>query len=209
MFFFSYLLAVGLRRCLEEVAQAFVPGWGEQTLSIVMVSRPPWTGFPDLAFWLLGCLYGRGEVWAVVGERGVSLVGMGKHDLESWGRASNSYCLPHSAYSPEENVLLVLFPPLLRCADSVLFILNCSWNKYVGDFKPLHWVKTLKGLHCLCFLHSPANMLRASVFLPRDAVPQLDWMFLSASGGLCYELTLAFVDARSRYMTWPFVSASF
>lgn len=113
------------------------------------------------------------------------------------GRANNSYCLPHSTYSPEENVLLVLFSPLLHCADSVLFILHCNWNKYVGDFKllPVALGQDTERPSLPLFSPLPTNMLRASVFLPKDAVPQLDWMFLSSSEGLYYELTLTFVDA--------------
>lgn len=51
------------------------------------------------------------------------------------------------------------------------------------------------------------------MFLTKDAVPQLDWVFLGPAEGLHYDLTLTpkahEEETRSCYMTWPFVSVSF
>lgn len=80
--------------------------------------------------WLPGWLYGKGEVWAVVGGRErCHPGGDGKGCPRAGGGPAAAgvlcYCLPSSTYSPEENVLLAL-SCFLYCADSELFILSCN-----------------------------------------------------------------------------------
>lgn len=124
---------------------------------------------------------------ALCGEGGIGviLVVMGMHVLGLVESQQQQVSYP-TVHHPQAVPLKRMSSSLVFCAASEMLVLSCTWNRYVGHFKPLPLAvgkdtkrPLLPSLSLLSRFHAESFM-----FVMEDAVLQLDWVFLGLWAGM-------------------------